>query len=134
MMSSLNRYCRLPDSKVIRRLSAHCHLKEMAADIGSQIHYYRYILLSLLVCGISTFSTEGGGQRGGFRKALQETAGRTNYSANVDPRLTSCSGQSLLRRLKKINQNRRPSMKSWFTVRFDDIDLHRLETIKNHQC
>lgn len=36
-------------------LSARCHLMEMAEDCGSQTHYYRYILLSFLVSGISTF-------------------------------------------------------------------------------
>lgn len=61
MMASLNRQCRLPDSRLSDWLCAQCDLMEMARDCGSQIHYYCCILPYFLVSGISTFSQGGGG-------------------------------------------------------------------------
>lgn len=76
---NLIQWClRLTDSagsqtaRLSERLPAHCHLMEIAADCVSQIHYYSYILLSFLVCGISTFSKRISG-------CLR---GNTDYSGN----------------------------------------------------
>lgn len=60
MMSSLTDSAVSQTARLSAGLSAHCHLMEITEDCGSQIHYYRYMLLSFLVSGIFTF------YRGGF--------------------------------------------------------------------
>ena len=60
MMSSLTDSAVSQTARLSAGLSAHCHLMEITEDCGSQIHYYRYMLLSFLVSGIFTFYREGG--------------------------------------------------------------------------
>lgn len=104
---------------------------EIAGDCGSQIHYYRYILLSFLVSGISTF----------YRGISGWLIGNCHhYQLFWEQRYKAPSSQNTIQSVSHFLLCRSKegwSMESWFTTRFHLIDLQwpkPLKTTNANRC